>query len=123
MNTSGCLGDYYVRVHGNDYSVDPVAIGRMVEVRGSLERVRVYLDHRLIADHQRRWATHQTITDPAHRESAGRLRQQYWKHHNRGDEHDAGERVGIRSLLDYDTLFETTSDIDPETSATLESAS
>lgn len=35
--------DYYVRVLGNDYSVDPAAIGRMVDIRADLEDVRVAL--------------------------------------------------------------------------------
>jgi hypothetical protein len=33
--------DYYVRLHTNDYSVDPTVIGRMVDVAADLERVRV----------------------------------------------------------------------------------
>ena len=33
--------DYYVRLDTNDYSVDPTAIGRMVDVTADLDRVRV----------------------------------------------------------------------------------
>ena len=33
--------DYYVRVDTNDYSVDPTAIGRLVDVTADLDRVRV----------------------------------------------------------------------------------
>ena len=43
--------DYYVRVDTSDYSVDPTAIGRQVAVTADLERVRVRLDGRLVADH------------------------------------------------------------------------
>jgi hypothetical protein len=32
--------DYYVRLDSSDYSVDPTAIGRMVEVTADLDRVR-----------------------------------------------------------------------------------
>ncbi|PRC56201.1 IS21 family transposase, partial [Mycobacterium sp. ITM-2017-0098] len=40
--TSGRLGrDYYVRVAGNDYSVDPSAIGQLVEVTTTLAQVTV----------------------------------------------------------------------------------
>jgi transposase len=40
--TSVRLGrDYYVRVAGNDYSVDPDAIGQLVDVRTTLARVTV----------------------------------------------------------------------------------
>ena len=48
--------DYYVRVDSNDYSVDPTAIGRQVTVTADLERVRVRLDGRVVADHARVWA-------------------------------------------------------------------
>ena len=58
--------DYYVRVDSNDYSVDPAAIGRQVTVTADLERVRVRLDGRVVADHARVWARHMTVTDPAH---------------------------------------------------------
>ena len=58
--------DYYVRVDSNDYSVDPTAIGRQVTVTADLERVRVRLDGRVVADHARVWARHMTVTDPAH---------------------------------------------------------
>ena len=44
--------DYYVRVDSNDYSVDPTAIGRQVTVTADLERVRVRLDGRVVADHR-----------------------------------------------------------------------
>lgn len=34
--------DYYVRVAGNDYSVDPTIIGRMVDISCDLDRVRAH---------------------------------------------------------------------------------
>ena len=66
--------DYYVRLDAVDYSVDPSVIGRLVDVHADLERVRVYCDRRLVADHARCWARQQNVTDPAHREQAARLR-------------------------------------------------
>ncbi len=66
--------DHYVRLDGNDYSVHPGAIGRRIEVVADLERVRVLSDGRAVADHERVWARHQTITDPAHRRAADALR-------------------------------------------------
>ena len=42
--------DYYVRLDTNDYSVDPTAIGRLVDVTADLERVRVRCEGRLVAD-------------------------------------------------------------------------
>jgi transposase len=66
--------DHYIRLDGNDYSVHPAAIGRRVQVSAGLEQVRVRLDGRLVAEHPRCWANHQTITDPAHRAAAEAMR-------------------------------------------------
>jgi transposase len=66
--------DYYVRLDGNDYSADPAVIGRRIEVTADLHRVRVTCGGRLVADHERCWARHQTITDPAHLAAAKTLR-------------------------------------------------
>lgn len=41
--------DYYVRIASNDYSVDPTAIGRVVDATADLDRVQVRLDGRLVA--------------------------------------------------------------------------
>ncbi len=66
--------DHYVRLDGNDYSVDPAVIGRRVEVTAGLDRVRVTCDGRVAADHERCWARHQTISDPAHLAAAKAMR-------------------------------------------------
>ena len=58
--------DYYVRVDANDYSVDPNVIGRLVTVTADLQRVRVRLEGRVVADHSRVWARHMTVTDTVH---------------------------------------------------------
>jgi transposase len=68
--------DYYVRLDANDYSVHPEVIGRRIEVAADLHRVRVSCDGRLVADHERIWAKHQTITDPAHLSAARALRRE-----------------------------------------------
>lgn len=62
--------DHYVRVDTNDYSVDPVAVGRFVEVVADLEHVTVRLGAKIVAVHARCWARWQTITDPAHKAAA-----------------------------------------------------
>lgn len=36
--------DYYVRLDSSDYSVDPTAIGRIIDIAADLDRVRVRLD-------------------------------------------------------------------------------
>jgi transposase len=92
--------DHSVRLDSNDYSVHPAAVGRRVEVAADLERVTVVSDGRLVAEHARCWARHQTIADPAHLDAARLLRR---------------ERLTVltptqtpveqRSLTDYDAAF------------------
>jgi hypothetical protein len=97
--------DYYVRLDTNDYSVDPSAIGRVVEVSGDLERVKVRADGRVVADHARSWARGQTITDPAHVQTAAVLRKQFQQPRSSAV---AGEDItdGLaRDLADYDRAF------------------
>ena len=57
--------DHYVRLDGNDYSVHPGVIGRRIEIVADLARVRVFCDGRTVADHERLWAWHQTISSAA----------------------------------------------------------
>jgi hypothetical protein len=92
--------DYYVRVDTNDYSVDPRAIGRIVEVRADLDRVRVRLEGRIVADHPRAWARSMVITDPAHRDAAAALRREFQQPRLA----PAGEDL-VRDLADYDRAF------------------
>jgi transposase len=93
--------DYYVRLDSNDYSVDPAVIGRRVEVVAGLERVRAFCDGKLVADHQRVWARHQTLTDPAHRRAADALRRQRLAVVRPPAEPD----VQVRCLADYDAAL------------------
>jgi hypothetical protein len=77
-------------------------IGRRIEVAADLARVTAFCEGRLVADHERIWAWHQTISDPEHVAAAKALRR---------------ERVGalrpvntepevqIRCLDDYDTAL------------------
>ena len=92
--------DYYVRLDTNDYSVDPTVIGRLVDVTADLERVRVRADGRIVADHARVWARGATVTDPAHVESAKRLRQQFQQPRPLHAVDDL-----TRDLADYDRAF------------------
>jgi hypothetical protein len=45
-------------------------------VVADLDRVRVRLDTRVVADHTRVWARGTTVTDPAHVQTAATLREQ-----------------------------------------------
>ncbi len=93
--------DHYIRLDSNDYSVHPAVIGRRIEVIADLARVRVLCEGKTVADHERVWAWHQTISDPEHVAAARALR---------------SERVGvlrpvtepdvqIRCLDDYDAAL------------------
>lgn len=93
--------DYYVRVHGNDYSVHPAAIGRMVDVIADLGLVSVRFQGRLIAEHPRSWGNALTITDPDHVIAAAVLREAFQHPLARTKE----TYVVLRDLADYDTAF------------------
>ncbi len=95
--------DHYVRLDCNDYSVDPAVIGRRIETVADLQRVRVLCEGRVLADHERLWAKHQTVSAVEHVTAARALR---------------SERVGLlrpapsaqqevqqRALSDYDAAL------------------
>lgn len=77
--------DHYVRLDSNDYSVHPSVVGRRVDITADADRVQVFCDSRQVARHDRCWAKHQSITDPAHRQAAAEVEQ--------------------RRLSDYDQMF------------------
>jgi transposase len=93
--------DHYVRLDSNDYSVLPSAVGRRVLVRADLDRVRVWCEGGLVADHERIWARHQTISDPAHVMAAQLLRHQRFAVVQPASE----TQVEQRRLTDYDTAL------------------
>jgi transposase len=94
--------DHYVRLDSNDYSVHPAAVGWRIEVVADLARVRVWCAGRLLADHDRIWAKHQTISDPEHVAAAKAMRR------NRFDIAKLPIHVEVeqRSLTDYDALID-----------------
>jgi transposase len=92
--------DHYVRLDSNDYSVHPAVIGRRIEVVAGPDRVRAFCAGQLVADHERAWAWHQTVTDPEHRAAAAGLRRR-----RVGVLRPAPEpEVEQRSLAVYDAL-------------------
>jgi transposase len=99
--------DHYLRFDSNDYSVDPAVIGRMIQVRADLSRVQVWCEGQLVADHQRLWARHQTVSEFDHL-VAGRLL--------RRDRVEVlrplQTEVEIRNLADYDTALGLSVDAD-----------
>src|SRR4051812_42466051 len=72
--TTRLARDHYVRLDSNDYSVHPAVIGRKVDVHADLARVRVFCDGNLVADHERVWAKHQTLSLGEHVAAAKGLR-------------------------------------------------
>ena len=93
--------DHYIRLDSNDYSVHPAVIGRRVEIIADLARVRVLCEGKVVADHERLWAWHQTITDPAHIAAAKALRRQRVAVLRPAPEPE----VEMRCLADYDTAL------------------
>ena len=77
-------------------------IGRRVEVLADLQRVRVLCDGRVMADHERIWAKHQTISAVEHVAAAKALRAA-----RVGLIRPAPntEEVEIRPLSDYDAAL------------------
>jgi hypothetical protein len=92
--------DYYVRLDASDYSADPAMIGAMVDVRADLDRVQVTADGAMVADHARVWARGLTVTDPAHLETARRLRREFREPRSQPPDSDL-----FRDLADYDRAF------------------
>jgi transposase len=95
--------DHYVRVDSNDYSVDPSAIGRTVEIAAGLDEVTVTCQGRQVARHPRCWAAHQSITDPGHAAAAAQLRQD----RRLVTARPADTPVQQRALSDYDRILGT----------------
>jgi len=116
MNQRVRLGrDYYVRIAGNDYSVDPTVIGRFVDVYVDLIIVRITCAGRDVGVHRRCWSSHQTIIDPAHVVAAAMLRSAFKERTTamRGPASASigarpGAAVEVRALSDYDDLFNLT---------------
>lgn len=92
--------DHYVRLDTSDCSVDPQAIGRMVDVTADLDGVKVRVDGRIVADHPRIWARGAVVADPVHRETAKELRQQFQQSRSA-----LGDTDLSRDLADYDRGF------------------
>jgi transposase len=97
LRLSARLGrDHWVRVDTCDYSVHPRAVGRRVEVRATPEEVVITCGGELVGRHERSWARHRTITDPAHDEARRQM------HRFAAQATPAGDDVEIRDLSVYD---------------------
>jgi transposase len=93
--------DHYIRLDTNDYSVHPAVIGRRVEITATLDRVRVFCEGKVVADHERTWARHLTISDPEHTAAAKALRRDRAAVLRAVPEPE----VEVRRLADYDTAL------------------
>jgi transposase len=97
--------DHYVRLDSNDYSVHPGVIGRRIEVLADLHRVRVLCQGNRVADHERVWGWHQTISDADHVAAAKALRHERVGVLRPVTEPDMEPDVEQRCLADYDTAL------------------
>jgi len=70
----------YVHFDGNDYSVPHTLVRRSLEVRATLERVRVLAEGEVVATHPRSFDHGRQIEDPAHIEALRRAKGQASKH-------------------------------------------
>ena len=104
-NSTRLARDHYVRLDSNDYSVHPGVIGRRIEVVADLDRVRVFCEGKVVADHERVWAWHQTLTDRDHLEAAKVLRRARVGALRPVREPEAEVAVQQRALTDYDTAL------------------
>jgi hypothetical protein len=98
--------DYYVTVGANAYSVHPEAIGRMITVTISVDRVVARCTDRILADHERLWGTAGLVSNPEHVKAASILRQQYL-HRRTGTGDRLEVEVQIADLGAYDAVFGT----------------
>ena len=73
----------------------------MVDVTADLDRVRVRVEGRIVAEHVRVWARGTTVTDPVHVETAAWLRKQFQQPRTVAA---AGDDLA-RDLRDYDRAF------------------
>ncbi len=89
----------YLRFDTNDYSLDPRAAGRRVEVRASQREITAIElgTGARVASHRRSFAKGLTFTDPAHQQLLDQLR----GNRRRGPEVE----VELRSLARYDELI------------------
>lgn len=99
--TTRLARDHWVRVLSCDYSVDPRAIGRRVEVRADVASVVITCAGEVVGRHERSLVPHRTVTDPAHDLARLALR---------GEAPDTGpvdpdELVEVRDLAVYDRLL------------------
>lgn len=92
--------DHYVRIGSNDYSVDPVAIGRRIDVHADLTTVTIRWGGRIVGVHERHWGRHQSITDPAHIEAATRMRARRTRITG-----PVEQEVQVRALFDYGRIL------------------
>ena len=97
--------DHYVRLDSNDYSIHPAVIGRRIEVVADLQRLQAFCDGRIVADHPRSWAWHQTFSDPAHVQAADALRLQRVGVLRPVREAASAMTVEQRQLSDYDAAL------------------
>ncbi|SOJ53964.1 hypothetical protein MSIMFB_01463 [Mycobacterium simulans] len=97
--------DYYVSIGANTYSVHPEAIGRMITVTASLDRVRARCADRVVADHHRLWGSAGLASDSEHLAAASIMRENFRNRPPAGTHLDV--EVQVADLGAYDAVFGT----------------
>lgn len=97
--------DYYVSIGGNAYSVHPEAIGRMITVAASLDRVLARCGDRVVADHERCWGTGALVAESEHVQAASVLRENFRNRPTVTSHLDV--EVQVADLRAYDAAFGT----------------
>lgn len=80
-------------------------IGCRIELIVNLHRVKARCDGRVVADHERAWAWHQTISDPEHLAAAKVLRRERVGVLRPVAEAGVHVEVEQRPLTDYDAAL------------------
>ncbi|MGC1209556.1 MAG: IS21 family transposase [Ornithinimicrobium sp.] len=93
--------DHYLRLDSNDYSIHPRVVGRRVEIRADTSTVQAWCEGELVAEHERCWARHQTISDFEHLVAAKQAR----RDRSMVASVPTPDQVQVRDLSSYDTAF------------------
>ncbi|MBF0477650.1 MAG: IS21 family transposase [Deltaproteobacteria bacterium] len=70
--------DFSIRFGGNNYTVPPYAVGKMVTAKADHQTLTIYDHDKPIASHPRSWKRRQRIELPAHHEAAKKQKYRQW---------------------------------------------
>ena len=71
--------DFSIHFDGNTYTVPPWLIGKTVVAKADHRRLTIYLQEKVVAEHERCWQRRQRIELPAHREAARKHKNNHYQ--------------------------------------------